>query len=186
MEFCHAHPGHRSLRPDRLGGLGAPHRDGHELVAAGRRIGEAARRMPYARWVAADFNTLTDAGAWAPLLSGVDAVVNCVGVLEQGGSDESTARMSRARSRCSMPVRGPAWAASCMCPRSAHRPRADRFSRTKAQADAHLAKLDLDWAILRPTLVLAPAAYGGTAMLRGLAAFPFVRRLSLARTASRW
>jgi hypothetical protein len=24
MEFCHAHPGHRSLRPDRLGGLGAP------------------------------------------------------------------------------------------------------------------------------------------------------------------
>ena len=25
------------------------HRDGHELVAAVRRIGEAARRMPYAR-----------------------------------------------------------------------------------------------------------------------------------------
>ncbi len=48
------------------------------------------------------------------------------------------------------------------------------FARTKAQADAHLASLDLDWVILRPTLVLAPAAYGGTAMLRGLAGLPWV------------
>ena len=46
------------------------------------------------------------------------------------------------------------------------------FARTRAQADAHLATLDLDWMIPRPALVLAPAAYGGTAMLRALAAFP--------------
>ncbi len=43
------------------------------------------------------------------------------------------------------------------------------FSRTKAEAEAHLRQLDLDWVILRPALVLAPAVYGGTAMLRGLA-----------------
>jgi uncharacterized protein YbjT (DUF2867 family) len=63
------------------------HRDGHELIAAGRSIGDAARRMPFARWIEADFTKLTKASDWAPLLNGVDAVVNCVGVLEQGGRD---------------------------------------------------------------------------------------------------
>ena len=38
----------------------------------------------------------------------------------------------------------------------------------------HLAGLDLDWLILRPALVLSPAAYGGTAMLRAIAACPLV------------
>jgi hypothetical protein len=56
------------------------------------------------------------------------------------------------------------------------------FARTKAQADAHLAGLDLDWTILRPALVMAPAVYGGTAMLRALAAFPlFVPAVSTAK-----
>ncbi|WP_420813175.1 NAD(P)H-binding protein [Methylobacterium currus] len=40
------------------------------------------------------------------------------------------------------------------------------FLRTKDAADAALAQADLDWTILRPGLVLAPTAYGGTALLR--------------------
>ena len=35
----------------------------------------------------------------------------------------------------------------------------------------------VDWVILRPGLVLAPAVYGGTAMLRGLAGLPLVTLL---------
>ena len=31
---------------------------------------------------------------------------------------------------------------------------------------------DLDWVILRPSVVLGPAAYGGSALFRGLAALP--------------
>ena len=65
--------------------------------------------------------------------------------------------------------------ASSISPRSARRAEGPTaFARTKAQADAHLASLDLDWVILRPSLVLAPAAYGGSAMLRGLAGLPWV------------
>ena len=37
----------------------------------------------------------------------------------------------------------------------------------------------LDWVILRPGLVIGPDAYGGTALLRGLAAFPLVQPLAL-------
>jgi hypothetical protein len=45
---------------------------------------------------------------------------------------------------------------------------------TKGQADAFLASLDIDWIILRPALVIAPDAYGGTAMIRALASLPAV------------
>src|SRR5438874_11720193 len=64
------------------------HRDGHELVAAGRTIEEARRRAPFARWIAADFNRLTQREDWAPLLAGIEAVVNCVGVLQDGARDD--------------------------------------------------------------------------------------------------
>jgi uncharacterized protein YbjT (DUF2867 family) len=46
------------------------------------------------------------------------------------------------------------------------------FMRSKAAADAALARFDLDWVVLRPGLVLAPQAYGATALLRALAAWP--------------
>jgi uncharacterized protein YbjT (DUF2867 family) len=52
--------------------------------------------------------------------------------------------------------------------------RATAFNHTKLEAEDALKLFDLDWIILRPGLVLAPAAYGGTALLRGLAGFPGV------------
>ena len=150
------------------------HRDGHELVG-GRSLEEARRRFPYAQWIGADFARLTTAAAWRPLLVGIDAVVNCVGVLQDGARDnvravqvEGTCALFDACAQAGIRrvVHVSAIGASADGPTA--------FSRTKAQADAHLAQLDLDWAILRPGLVLAPAAYGGSAMLRGLAGLPWV------------
>src|SRR5205823_6493606 len=64
------------------------HRDRHELVGAGRAIIEASRRFPYVRWIEADFLTRVSAERWRPLLDGIDAVVNCVGVLQAGARDD--------------------------------------------------------------------------------------------------
>ena len=44
---------------------------------------------------------------------------------------------------------------------------------TKLAADDHLRSMDLDWVVLRPSLVIARGAFGGTAFFRGLAALPF-------------
>ena len=150
-------------------------RDGHELIAAGRALDEARLRFPYATWVHADFTRLTTAEAWLPLLANIDAVVNCVGVLQDGARDnvhavqvEGTCALFDACAQAGVRrvVHISAVGASNEGPTA--------FTRTKAQAAAHLAGLDLDWVILRPSLVLAPAAYGGSAMLRGLAGLPWV------------
>ena len=150
-------------------------RDGHELVAVGRSIDQARQRFPYAQWIEADFARLTTADAWHPLLTGIDVVVNCVGVLQDGSRDDVTAVQvtgtcalfdACARAGVRRIIHVSAIGAAADGPSA--------FSRTKAQADAHLVSLDVDWAILRPALVLGPAAYGGTAMLRGLAGLPWL------------
>ena len=140
------------------------HRDGHELIGAGRAIARRSGAFPMR-----DGSRPISRGSRArrigwPLLAGIDAVVNCVGVLQDGARDDIAPRACRRR-RCAL-------FDACVqagIRRVVHisaigaEPRGPTaFARTKAQADAHLATLDLDWVILRPALVLAPAVYGGT------------------------
>ena len=49
---------------------------------------------------------------------------------------------------------------------------ASAFSRTKHAGDRALMARDLDWVILRPSLVIGRSAYGGSALMRGVAALP--------------
>ena len=72
------------------------HQQGHELVALGREVASARRRFPYARWIAADVRALTAPAAWRGHLDGIDAVVNCLGVLQDGVRDDVRARPGRA------------------------------------------------------------------------------------------
>ena len=151
------------------------HRDGHTLVGVGRAVETAKLSFPYARWIEADVARLSSVDDWRPLLSGIDAVVNCVGVLQDGARDDT--RRVHVTATCALfdacaqagirrVVHVSAIGAGPAGPTA--------FSRTKAEADAYLSTLDLDWVILRPALVLSPMAYGGTAMLRALAGIPLV------------
>jgi uncharacterized protein YbjT (DUF2867 family) len=162
--------------------LGRLRLEGHELIGAGRDIAQAPRRFPYARWIAADFKNLTIPESWHELLLGVDAVVNCVGALQDGARDD----LRRVH------VDAPA-ALFTACEQKGIRrvihmsavgagPRgASAFARTKGQTESDLAARDLDWVILRPGLVLAHGVYGGTALLRAAAAVPFVTPVPAAK-----
>jgi uncharacterized protein YbjT (DUF2867 family) len=153
------------------------YRDGHDLVAAGRAIGTARRRFPYATWLEADFRRLTTADGSRALLAGVDAVVNCVGVLQDGAGDDvqrvQVATAAVFDACASLGIRRVVHVSAIGAEEGGPTP----FARTKAAAEMHLKSLDLDWMILRPALILAPAAYGGTAMLRGIAGVPLVTPL---------
>jgi uncharacterized protein YbjT (DUF2867 family) len=147
--------------------------EGHEVVAAGRDIRKAARRWPQARWIKADLGRMT-AADWRPHLNGVAAVVNCAGALQDGPSD----RLSAAH------VDGVLRLAEACHESGARRfvqvsalgveRNTGAFAETKRASDEALMATDLDWVLIRPGLVLAPSAYGGSALLRGLAALPLV------------
>ena len=54
---------------------------------------------------------------------------------------------------------------------------ATTFSRSKQAGDAALEQSGLDWVILRPSVVVGRAAYGGSALFRALAALPVLPRI---------
>jgi uncharacterized protein YbjT (DUF2867 family) len=149
------------------------HAAGHEVIGAGRSVGAARRRMSYARWIVADFARLKDGAAWQPLLQDIDAVVNCVGVLQDSLRDSVVrVQLDGTKALFDGCVRAGIKRVVHVSAIGAQADGPSRFSRTKAAAEAYLATLPLEWVILRPALVLGSGVYGGTAMLRGIAAFP--------------
>jgi len=75
-------------------------REGWRVRAGARRPTEAARRAPTFDWVSVDFARLTSVEAWAPLLDGVDTVINCVGVLQDGAGDST--RLAHIEGPCAL------------------------------------------------------------------------------------
>lgn len=151
------------------------HQQGHEPVGLGREVAAARRRFPYARWIAANVRALTAPAAWRVHLDGIDAVVNCLGVLQDGARDD--VRRVQVAATCALFDACRAAGIRRVIHVSmigAEKAAPTEFARSKTEADDYLMGLDLDWLILRPALVLSPAAYGGTAMLRAIAACPLV------------
>jgi uncharacterized protein YbjT (DUF2867 family) len=144
---------------------------GHQIVMA-IRSGSAAGLLP-ATIIRMDLARATSPQDWLPHLVGIDAVVNCAGTL-QDSPGESTAAVhvdgvsalfhacERAR------VRRVVHLSAVRVDREAP----TKFSQTKLAGDRALMERDLDWVILRPSVVVGRAAYGGSALFRGLAALP--------------
>ncbi|HEX8584990.1 MAG TPA: SDR family oxidoreductase [Allosphingosinicella sp.] len=151
-------------------------RDGHEIVGVGRSGGAEAARVAVDRWVRLDLRHATEPEAWVPHLSGIDAVVNCAGTLQDSLRDD-TARVHDAAPAALWRACEGAGVRRViqMSALGVDRP-ASRFSATKRRGDAALEASKLEWVILRPSVVLGRAAYGGSALFRGLAALPVLPR----------
>lgn len=117
-----------------------------------------------------------DATALARLLRdhAIDLVVNCLGVLQDGpGSDTSAvhrdfvARLLAAIAASGRAVR----LVQISIPGTAEDDHT-AFATTKREAERLIASSGIAHAILRPGFVVAPSAYGGSAMIRALAALP--------------
>jgi uncharacterized protein YbjT (DUF2867 family) len=117
-----------------------------------------------------------DTPALSGLLRGraIDVVVNCLGVLQDGpGSDTNAvhrdfvARLLQAIGESGRAIR----LVHISIPGTAGTDRT-AFAASKREAERLIASSGIAHAILRPGFVVAPAAYGGSAMLRALAALP--------------
>lgn len=145
----------------------------HGVVGAGRGVARAALRQPAVRWHGIDMARATPAD-WAPVLAGVGAVVNCAGALQDGPAD-SLAGVHVAGLRSLLAACDAAGVRRFIQISAAGvLDSPGEFGATKRAAEAVLSESGMDWLVLRPGLVLAPVAYGGSALLRALAAFPLV------------
>jgi uncharacterized protein YbjT (DUF2867 family) len=146
------------------------------LVARGHRVVVASRRPdPTAsRHVVVDLGRIDEA-AWRPLLRDIEGVVNCAGVLQDAPGDSTvkvhhTGIESLFRACETLHVRKVVHFSAM----GVERKTPSDFSRSKRAGDEALMQRDLDWVILRPSVVIGRAAYGASALMRGLAALPIV------------
>jgi uncharacterized protein YbjT (DUF2867 family) len=159
--------------------VGALARAGHDVVGVGRRAGVGRRRLPEANWIGADIARLDSPQQWAPHLAGVDVIINAAGALQDGPRDDL--RKVHHRSIVALADAASTGAVKRFIQISAvgaDPAAATLFLRSKARGDAAVAASALDWVIFRPGLVIGQDAYGGTALLRLLAALPAVEWLA--------
>jgi uncharacterized protein YbjT (DUF2867 family) len=151
-----------------------------DLRARGFRVIGIARKFS-ASQKASEFDVelavmSMDAASLARLLRdhAVDVVVNCIGVLQDGPRSDTGAVHRDFVARLLQAIRDTGRIIRLVhisIPGAAHEDRT-AFSRTKREAERLIAASGVSHAILRPGFVVAPSAYGGSAMLRALAAFP--------------
>lgn len=153
------------------------HSRGHAITAAGRRIDDARQLAPDLDWVACDFRQ-DSAADWLPRLTGIDAVINCVGVLQDGlGDDSRAAHVDGAVALFTACHDAGVRRVIHISAVGAEQASGSAYARDKQDGEAALKALDLDWVILRPSLVVARNVYGGTALVRALCGIPFITPL---------
>lgn len=152
---------------------------GHDVVGLGRDVATAARVLPDMPCTIADVATLRTPEDWFPILEGISVVVNCTGALQDGPEDSledihhhAIAALANACApRDIQLIQISAVGASI----DATSP----FLASKGRGDAAIMASSAHYQIFRPGLVLAPHAYGGTAMLRMLAAIPLIQPVAM-------
>ncbi|MCB4805630.1 uncharacterized protein YbjT (DUF2867 family) [Methylobacterium brachiatum] len=151
-------------------------RAGFSVVPMARRFTAAQARDFGAAAVETRFMTLDTTGLRSLLdAHAVDIVVNCVSILQDGVQGDTEAVHCGFVARLLEALDGrssPGLLVHLSIPGDAE---ADTtpFSRTKRAAERLIASAGVPFAILRPGFVIAPAAYGGSALVRALAAMPF-------------
>ncbi|MCD2176631.1 SDR family oxidoreductase [Rhizobium sp. C1] len=158
--------------------------EGHAVTGLGRDTARLAARTPQITWVRADLANLLTAESWKDLLARQDVVVNCAGALQDGLSD----RLKDVQTRAQLALQDAAKAVGIklviQISADTSGPSGEtEFLATKRAADEALARSGLPFVILRPALVIGRNAFGGTALLRALAALPFVLPLVHAHSA---
>lgn len=146
---------------------------GHDVIPVSRRAIKRDNQSQKSIAHRIDMNKALTPKDWLPLLSGIDTIVNCAGILQSRFGQSSIAIHRDA------PI---ALFKACQIAKiqkivqisaiSAEPEAGTIYALTKHAADEYLAATSLPWVIIRPSLIYAPGASGGTAFFRAMAALP--------------
>ena len=152
--------------------------EGVSITAVARSPDSASRRLAADVIQYKDLRNTLHQQDWEPLLSGVDVVINCAGVLQDGGRDSTRAvHLDAPAALFEACEKAGVKRIIHFSAMGANQQALSDFSRTKGDAESVLQASTLDWIILRPSVVVGRSAYGGSALFRGLAALPWSVRI---------
>lgn len=144
--------------------------EGHRVVAVGRSV--VPSEHDQIRHVRQNLSLLTTPQDWALHLEGVDGVINCAGILRTNSPREYEV----------IHIDAPLALAKACNEKGINKfvqisalgdPEDGEFIASKHRFDEELLQLIPSATVLRPSVVVSlRGSYGGTSMLRGLAAFP--------------
>lgn len=152
---------------------------GMHVTGLGRSAAQAARVLPGVPFAPGDLLQLLRPEDWAPLLQDVDAVVNCAGVLQDMAQGELEAVHHTAIAALGAACAARGIAVAQISAAGAGPDAGTEFMRSKGRGDAALRDSGAPLRILKPGLVIGQNAYGGTGLLRMLAAVPLVQPVAL-------
>lgn len=118
------------------------------LLAQGHTVSAVSRRQ------GVDFSRMTQVADWLPHLQGVDAVINCVGIIGESGTQRFATLHTQApialfQASVQMGVKRIVQISALGADESAF----SAYHLSKRAADDYLRSLNLDWFVLRPSLI---------------------------------
>jgi uncharacterized protein YbjT (DUF2867 family) len=138
------------------------------LVAAGHQV------SPVSRSHGMDFGNMTTPASWLPHLQGCDAVINCVGIIGQTASQRfdvlhTQAPLALFHACVQAKLRRVIQISALGADETAF----SAYHLSKRAADDGLRGLDLDWFVLRPSLIYGRGGQSAQLFMR-LAALPLI------------
>lgn len=144
----------------------------HNVVIGGRQ--SCNSRFSHIKHIAVNYKTDTQPDIWLPRLENIDAVVNCIGILN--ASDrvlDAVHHLSPKALFSACKEKGIKHVVQISA-KGTEITRDIVYSDTKKAADDALKSLNMSSTILRPSYVYSHGSYGGSSLFRGLAAMPFI------------
>lgn len=150
---------------------------GHEVVCCVHDVAQSKRRFPNLQALPCNFVHDTTFEIWVNRLKdlSLDAVVNCVGILQANDPKVIEAihdKTPRALvTACkTLNIQKFVHISALGADENVDTP----YAQTKYAFEMFLKDFNYNWIILRPSLIYASGSYGGTSLFRALAAIPFV------------
>lgn len=138
------------------------------LVAAGHQVKSASRSNGI------DFCQMLSPADWLPHIQGIDAVINCVGIIGERGSQQFSSLHTQApsamfRACVQAGIRRVVQISALGADGTAF----SNYHLSKRAADDYLRSLDLDWFVLRPSLIYGCGGKSASLFMR-LARLPII------------
>jgi len=146
--------------------------EGHDVVAITRSKSAGLSAITN---IEVDIAKATLPEHWIPHLRGIDAVINCAGLLQDGpGQSVRNVHFAGVAALFAACEKSGVRRVIHISAIGVDRAQPSAFSQTKLEGDRALMQCELDWVILRPSVVVGRSTYGGSALFRGLAALPIL------------